>query len=1200
MGQGGGLLWTLRSDEVQAELDLNDEQLQQVEELSEQSQSRAGGGDLFQRMGEARSEEERAALREEMQRAFQERQRQIDEQLKSILNAQQMARLQQISLQRRGMTALADEEIADSLGLNEEQKSQIEELQDERRDAARELGFRASQEDRETFAAEWDAKIAAVLTPAQQQSWKERLGPPLGEGAAQASQAAASPAAPATQPPRRAAFEPPVPEGAEVIASFTPAGGNAPPRADQPAPSSSAADDEIIVSFNFEHAPWEMVLHRFAEITGLTADLRDVPPGTFTHKSQNQYTVTEALDVINSYLLRRGYVVVKGEGFMVSLNVDEEIPPNLVPTIDASELYDRGRFELLTVVFPLPGVDVSEVAPEVEKLKGPQGTVVGMTVTNSLIVTDIGQNLRRIQKLIANMAPGSEDMVFRPYPLEHISADEAELLVKQMLGVSTGVTNVSSSSSRDSSRDRDSRSRWGFGDSRSRGDSDRDSRTVAAAVNLSRARIVADPRTNRLLATASPSEHRIIEEAVKTIDIEATGSFLSTKPYLFTYEVMTADSREVTRTIDVLMPGIVVNEDGRNDLIHILATPELHERVRDLIQRLDGAGGGSQVAVIPLSRMDPSLAVATLQGMFIADDEDAPTIQPDLIGRQVMVRGTETQIVQVRRLLADLGEDGTGSARSGGGPVRTFNLSSRDPAEVLPILEQMWRTRTGSRIRIVNPPSEFRGGPRVLNGRPAAEDDAPAEPEPPAAREAQGEDEDRLGVQRDVDGELFPVSPFAVSVESEPVADANGSSDAADTAGPQATEPAKPQAEDAAGDALTAVEEPVSPVTVRVTGGELMLISQDEAALDELEFMLEDVLQAVPPRTTWTVVPLRAADATETAAMIEQLFPDSSVSQVSSSSSGFLGMMSGGLTSFGRSVGDMTGLSSLGTGPQTLRIIPDVRLNSLFISGPTYRVDEVLDMLEVLDASGLSESLRDRMPQMIPVRYADVAEVFEIVKSVYEPELQPADNGRGNPAAGFAAMFGGSRRGRGDDDENGGNGEPQVTLGIDRNTSNLIVSASAATFEEIRLLVEQVDEAARAARRTVTVYSLQNTNAAAMRDSLSSLMPKVTVSTTSGGSTRSSSSSSRSSGSDSSDSDDVRRRMEFWRQMRERSGSGGDSSGDRGDRSSRDRDGSSFGGRGFGGGGFPFGSGFGGFGGFGRRGGDDGDNDGRSRGGRGR
>jgi len=41
------------------------------------------------------------------------------------------------------------------------------------------------------------------------------------------------------------------------------------------------------------------------------------------------------------------------------------------------------------------------------------------------------------------------------------------------------------------------------------------------------------------------------------------------RPFLRVYSVSSADSREVTKTLDAMIPGVVVNEDARNHKIHI-------------------------------------------------------------------------------------------------------------------------------------------------------------------------------------------------------------------------------------------------------------------------------------------------------------------------------------------------------------------------------------------------------------------------------------------------------------------------------------------------------------------------------------------------------------------------------------------------------------------------------------------------------
>ena len=49
---------------------------------------------------------------------------------------------------------------------------------------------------------------------------------------------------------------------------------------------------------------------------------------------------------------------------------------------------------------PLAGIEADQAAREVEALLGPQGNVVPLRTSNSLLVTDIGDNLMAIAQLL--------------------------------------------------------------------------------------------------------------------------------------------------------------------------------------------------------------------------------------------------------------------------------------------------------------------------------------------------------------------------------------------------------------------------------------------------------------------------------------------------------------------------------------------------------------------------------------------------------------------------------------------------------------------------------------------------------------------------------------------------------------------------------------------------------------------------------
>ncbi|MFM8218491.1 MAG: hypothetical protein ACKOJF_06155, partial [Planctomycetaceae bacterium] len=131
--------------------------------------------------------------------------------------------------------------------------------------------------------------------------------------------------------------------------------------------------DEVEVRFNFRFAPWENVLKLFAETAGLSLDMNEVPSGTFNYFDSKKYTVREALDVLNGYLLRKGFTLVYRDRFLVVWNLDEPPPPNLIPQVALEDLGDRGKNELMSVIIPLTGTDAKTAAEDIKELLGPQG-----------------------------------------------------------------------------------------------------------------------------------------------------------------------------------------------------------------------------------------------------------------------------------------------------------------------------------------------------------------------------------------------------------------------------------------------------------------------------------------------------------------------------------------------------------------------------------------------------------------------------------------------------------------------------------------------------------------------------------------------------------------------------------------------------------------------------------------------------------
>ncbi len=1099
----------------------------------------------------------------------------------------------------------------DDLALTEEQREELQKIREELGPVMEAFGEDATDEEKKAKLKEFEARAEKILTRDQADKWddgKEDYAAKVTEMRAQFQQRGPGGpgggfrgprpeggglGGPPVGEPRRPRPESNIivpPEGVAATASFNTGG---------PGPRGG---DGVKLSFNFRYAPWADVMKMFAETAGLTLDLNEVPPGTFNYLDNQEYTVTEALDVLNGYLLQRGFLLIRRDRFLACVNIDEPIPPSMIPTISVEELPQKGKYELVNLAIPLDMVEADKVVGEVRELLGPQGKASALKNTNSIVITDIAANVRRVYGLLkSGIAIDNRESAFKAIPLKHISAVEAERTVRKLFGLNPMTTGSTTTTpqfggfpggfgggfggdprfggfgggdprfggfSRDGRDGRDGRS------DQQQQPSSRSSSTGTASPYVGKIQVTADMRTNHLLVTASSAHLRLVEEAVKNLDTDTDTlgnpiNRLDNPIRLKSYSVAGADVAQVARTLSMIMPGLAIVEDGRTAKLHVQGTDEEHREVEGLLKEIAGDGISSSVAVVNLIRLDPVGAANTLRNLFIGEGSRAPSVEADSQGRRLMIRGTPDQVTQVRAILTQMGEPGDGGIGNGQerrGPVRTIPLNGKDPQELLPLLRQVWTASGQPPIRIVVPskpsviqdrkvPSKdgnpLRGAlptPEVDRGAtvPPARNIDERRTESPSATPARSASFQRLVAQEKTDEAPLENPPARQPKSLVPGSDVVDDFLKSFLNPPAEKEPAAPTATDGAMPADTEPKGDSAGISVQIIGGEMVIVSEDEEALDRFEQLMDSIASSIPARTRWTVFYLRTADATETAQMLERLFPQSSVTASTQQQDGLLGSFASGFSSLGRGVMNVTGLNNT-LGQQGLRIVTDVRANALFVTGPAEKIDEIEQMLQLLDASELPESLRDRLPRSIPVEHADVDEVAEVVESVFKESMQaeqpmpggqPGGRGGGgfNPLAMLMAGQQGGGKGRG----------PELTLGVDARTSHLIVSCNESLYRQIEELVQTIDQRAKDARQTVRVVPLATADPAIVSGTLSSLFSKVSVSTTRSA-PRTSRSSTTQPGGDSNrgggappaatDPDVIRRMMES--QMRDRGGDRG-------------------------------------------------------------
>ncbi|MEO2049906.1 MAG: hypothetical protein ABGX16_25380 [Pirellulales bacterium] len=146
----------LRNEQVQTELKLSESQLAELKTFAEKARDQAR--ELFSGLRDL-SEDERRAKFEEMRSKRDELQAEAQKQLAKVLNETQVKRLDEITLQVRGIAALSDSKISGKLSLSDEQQKSIKDVLESQREMQREMygSMRELRDlDREARTAKFD------------------------------------------------------------------------------------------------------------------------------------------------------------------------------------------------------------------------------------------------------------------------------------------------------------------------------------------------------------------------------------------------------------------------------------------------------------------------------------------------------------------------------------------------------------------------------------------------------------------------------------------------------------------------------------------------------------------------------------------------------------------------------------------------------------------------------------------------------------------------------------------------------------------------------------------------------------------------------------------------------------------------------------------------------------------------------------
>ena len=157
--------------------------------------------------------------------------------------------------------------------------------------------------------------------------------------------------------------------------------------------------------FQFNETEWNVVLDWFARQQELTLVMDRTPPGVFTYSDKRPRSPAEGIDLLNGVLMTRGFTLVRREKMLVVMQLSESIPIELLPRVELDKLTERGKFELVSCIFPLGGRPVASVLAEVQPYLNNYARAFPIASGSKLLVVENAGKMATINELIASVPP---------------------------------------------------------------------------------------------------------------------------------------------------------------------------------------------------------------------------------------------------------------------------------------------------------------------------------------------------------------------------------------------------------------------------------------------------------------------------------------------------------------------------------------------------------------------------------------------------------------------------------------------------------------------------------------------------------------------------------------------------------------------------------------------------------------------------
>lgn len=409
------------------------------------------------------------------------------------------------------------------------------------------------------------------------------------------------------------------------------------------------------ILLNFQNAALADVLSYLSEMAGFVIVQEAPVAGTVNIVSKQPITAEDAVDLVNSVLIEKGYTAIRN-GRILKIVSRIGAQKQDIPVMTGSDPTQIPRKDgMVTQILPVRYVEAGKLVENLRPLLSVEATISANDASNAILLADTQTNIHRIAEIIHALDTSvSSISAIRVFELKYADSKSLAAVLSQLF--STDQNTRGNNAGGNAGGRGGNIPPWAAAMAGRGGGGGNNATTQSAAQQAAtRVVVVADEQSNSVIVSAPEAAMTTINEIINRIDTNIADV---TETQIF--RLQHADSVELANVLNalyadtgstsstsangnrrpqqqqtttaqtsaraLLQARVVAVADPRTNSVIISAARETMMQIAQTVGRLDsGDSKKQQVFIFPLENADPDNVATILRGMFSSQGSSSST-----------------------------------------------------------------------------------------------------------------------------------------------------------------------------------------------------------------------------------------------------------------------------------------------------------------------------------------------------------------------------------------------------------------------------------------------------------------------------------------------------------------------------------------------------------------------------------------------